>query len=181
MRLGSDTSFFEILEFSSCVLISCICLCSRIFLCSLLVSCLDIWAWRLLCNFLDDTENDILVSTKTINEEARENLKISKKWVPVLRLVFVKFERFFFLFFFYFLFFFFLLALLCVHCLCVAMICMLGGCYVVCLMCLWCIQKFQWRSFKVEIEASNGYIRLRARIWSPPMNPWFHKVLKMRY
>ena len=179
MRLGSNTSFFEISEFSSCLLISYFCLCSRTSLCLLLVSCLDIWAWKLLCNLLDDTENDILVSTKTINEEARENLKISKKWVSVPRLVFVKFQRFFLAF--SFLAFVFLLALLCVHCLCLAMICMLGGCYVVCLMYLWCIQKFQWRSFKVEIEASNGSIRLRARVWSPPANPWFHKVLKMRY
>jgi hypothetical protein len=79
MILDSETSFIEILEFSSCLLISYCCLCARISLCSLLVSCLDICTWRLLCNLLDDTENDTLVSTKTINEEARKNLRISKK------------------------------------------------------------------------------------------------------
>jgi hypothetical protein len=95
MRLGFETSFFEILEFSSCLLISCFYICSRTSLCSLLVSCLDMCAWRLLCNLIDDTKNDTLVSTKTINEESRENLKISKKWVPVLRPSFCKISKVF--------------------------------------------------------------------------------------
>ena len=94
-------------------------------------------------------------------------------------MVFLKFQGF--LFASLFLAFVFLFALSCIHCLCLALICMLRSYWLVCLMGLKCIQNFQWRSFKLDIQAWNGSINLRARISWPRPNPWFYKVLKMRH
>ena len=49
--------------------------------------------------------------------------------------------------------------LVCVDCLCLALICKLGSCCVVCLMGLHCVEEFQCKCFKVEIEASHDFRR----------------------
>ena len=76
MSLGSETSFFEDYGFSSCLFIFCFYLSSSIFLYSLLVPCLHMYTWKLLCSLLDG-----FVVFKNFNEDV---LRLKLKFEMVL-------------------------------------------------------------------------------------------------
>ena len=198
MSLSSGTSFFETLGFSSCLFISCFCLSSRTSLYSLLVTCLDMHARRLLCSLLDVFVVYSKITMKKFQGgrhrfhdlplifdfircwKWKTNVHKNKKWTSKIKLqnfknmdlvsetsFFGNFRVFFLPL--HFLIFFscislYLLLVSCFDMYAWRLLCSLFDVFVV-------YSKFQWRSFKVEIEVWNGSIRLRARILSPLFNP----------